>query len=71
MATTSNCLGAEKDHPTQSYLETAEGEGLLKTNNQGIILVPQPSDDPLDPLVGSLSPWQLPAMLKYISSIGA
>ena len=71
MATTSNCSGAEKDSPTQSHLETAEGEGLLKTNNQGIILVPQPSSDPLDPLVSSLSPWQRPAMLKSITSGGA
>jgi hypothetical protein len=31
--------------------ETLQKEGLHKTNGQGLALIPQPSDNPLDPLV--------------------
>lgn len=35
--------------PTVEHLQ--KGDGAPKTNKHGVILVPQPSDDPRDPLV--------------------
>jgi hypothetical protein len=51
MANGRDNMTAEKLSEAVEHEETRQKEGLHKTNGQGLALVPQPSDDPLDPLV--------------------
>jgi hypothetical protein len=51
------------DHLDKSAIE-ASGS---KTSSKGIILIPQPSDNPNDPLVGALGIWirVVPLLTRY------
>lgn len=41
---------------TESLNELARQQPMIKTGSGGVTLVPQPSDDPRDPLVSGTSP---------------
>ena len=41
---------------TESLNELARQQPMIKTDSGGVTLVPQPSDDPRDPLVSGTSP---------------